>query len=340
MKGCRGMPEGAELQLASWEVEVQGPLPESRFLSGEVFLAAAGASAPPVAAPKAAAQPPKPAAPFRAVTAEGAAAAAAGAAGGASNPRLAQPLHDPAAPNALVLCAAGDARYATPARPGGAACAVVVDPWVASRLRPHQREGVCFMFEAVMGARAPQHSGCLLADAMGVGKTLQVLALTWTLVRQSPSGGGVPATRRVVVVCPATLVANWKAEAAKWLGAERLGVLTLRGGAGPAALKQQAAGWAAKSQNRWPLLVMSYETLRTVAAEVAAAQPGLLICDEAHRLKAAAGSKTLAALQLLGASSRARTRPMKSSSLSSTSTALRDSSRPRAADGSCRGGLP
>ena len=54
-----------------------------------------------------------------------------------------------------------------------------------------------------------------------------MLALTWTLLRQSPGGGGVPTTRRAVVVCPATLVANWKAEAAKWLGPERLGVLAL-----------------------------------------------------------------------------------------------------------------
>ena len=303
VKGCRGMPEGAELQLASWEVEVQTPLPESRFLSGEVFMAASAPIIVPAAlqhAKAAAAKPaPATAAPFRAVGAGGADAAAAAA---VPNPRLAQPLHDPAAPNALVLCAAGDARFS--GRPGGAACAVVVDPYIASRLRPHQREGVSFMFEAVMGARGAQHSGCLLADAMGVGKTLQVLALAWTLLRQSPGGGGVPSLRRVVVVCPATLVANWKAEAAKWLGAERLGVLALQGGGGAAAVKEAAAGWAAKSQNRWPMLVLSYETLRTCAAEVAAAAPGLLICDEAHRLKSAGGSKTLAALRSLAAKRR------------------------------------
>jgi hypothetical protein len=308
LKGCRGMPEGAELQLASWEVEVQAPLPEARFFSGDVFMAAAAPLVVPSALqhPKAAAAGAafaKPAAaaaaaPFRAVAA---ATAAGSAAAAAPNPRLAQPLHDPSAPGALVLCAAGDARFAPPGRPGGAACAVVVDPHIVARLRPHQREGVAFMFKALSGATAPQHAGCLLADAMGVGKTLQVLALIWTLLRQSPAGGGIPTLRRAVVVCPASLVAKWKAETAKWLGGKRLGVRALQSGGGAAASRDAVAGWAITSQTQWLLLVLSYETLRTCAAEVADAAPGLLVCDEAHYLTSADGSQTLATLRSLGA---------------------------------------
>ena len=49
-------------------------------------------------------------------------------------------------------------------------------------LRPHQREGVAFMFNCVMGRVAHVHSGrahtgCLLAHEMGLGKTLQTVSL-------------------------------------------------------------------------------------------------------------------------------------------------------------------
>jgi DNA repair and recombination protein RAD54B len=60
---------------------------------------------------------------------------------------------------------------------------------------------------------------------MGLGKTLQVLALLWTLLRQSPSGGPqAPVARKCVVVAPSTLVSNWGDEVRKWLGIERVQV--------------------------------------------------------------------------------------------------------------------
>ena len=54
-------------------------------------------------------------------------------------------------------------------------------------LRPHQREGVKFMYDCVTGARVEGHHGCIMADEMGLGKTLQCIALVWTLLRQVPS---------------------------------------------------------------------------------------------------------------------------------------------------------
>lgn len=49
---------------------------------------------------------------------------------------------------------------------------VVVDPFICHHLRPHQREGVAFMYETVMGLRAFEGKGAILADEMGLGKTL------------------------------------------------------------------------------------------------------------------------------------------------------------------------
>lgn len=41
-------------------------------------------------------------------------------------------------------------------------------------------------------------------------KTLQVLTLLWTLLRQGPDG--VPVVNKAIVVAPATLVENWGKE--------------------------------------------------------------------------------------------------------------------------------
>jgi SNF2 family DNA or RNA helicase len=49
---------------------------------------------------------------------------------------------------------------------------IEVIPSLASKLRPHQREGVQFLFECTMGLRGFDGEGCILADDMGLGKTL------------------------------------------------------------------------------------------------------------------------------------------------------------------------
>eukprot|EP00461_Guttulinopsis_vulgaris_P002997 UN02998 len=52
---------------------------------------------------------------------------------------------------------------------------------------------------------------------MGLGKTLQSVALIYTLL----TGGfvrGIPVCKKVVVACPTSLVQNWANEFDKWLG--------------------------------------------------------------------------------------------------------------------------
>lgn len=53
---------------------------------------------------------------------------------------------------------------------------VVVDPYLGQHLRPHQREGIKFMYECVMGFR--EHGGCgaILADEMVSALTMSHLS--------------------------------------------------------------------------------------------------------------------------------------------------------------------
>ena len=61
---------------------------------------------------------------------------------------------------------------------------MAVDPVISKHLRPHQREGIIFLYECVMGYKVPNSFGAILADEMGLGKTLQCIALAWTLLKQ------------------------------------------------------------------------------------------------------------------------------------------------------------
>lgn len=54
--------------------------------------------------------------------------------------------------------------------PGAEGNPVRVDDDLTRFLRPHQREGVQFMFECVCGLRSYEGNGCILADDMGLGK--------------------------------------------------------------------------------------------------------------------------------------------------------------------------
>lgn len=70
-------------------------------------------------------------------------------------------------------------------------------------LRPHQRQGVEFMYTCISGKKNPALNGCILADFMGLGKTLQTLALSYSMVRQRD-------IKKFVIVCPLTLLNVWQ----------------------------------------------------------------------------------------------------------------------------------
>jgi SNF2 family DNA or RNA helicase len=90
-----------------------------------------------------------------------------------------------------------------------------VDAGVGLRgtLRPYQRQGVAWLrFVTQLGL------GACLADDMGLGKTIQVLALSLCLRHEASTPQQAPS----LLVIPASLLGNWRSEAARFAPSLRL----------------------------------------------------------------------------------------------------------------------
>lgn len=182
--------------------------------------------------------------------------------------------HDPNVPGALVMARPKDVRK------GKQIVDVVVDPILTKHLREHQREGVSFLYECVMGMKDYPGEGAILADEMGLGKTLQTIALLWTLLKQNPLADEQPVIKKALIVCPVTLINNWRKEFRKWLGNERIGVLV--------ADEKKTRMTDFTLGKTYSVMIIGYERLRSVKEDL---QKGsgidIVIADEGHRLKTA-----------------------------------------------------
>ncbi|KAL6514250.1 DNA-dependent ATPase protein rad54 [Orobanche hederae] len=159
---------------------------------------------------------------------------------------------------------------------------IVVDPLLVKFLRPHQREGVQFMFDCVSGILgAANIHGCILADDMGLGKTLQSITLLYTLLHQGFDGK--PMVKKAIIVTPTSLVSNWEAEIKKWVG-ERVKLVALC----ESTREDVVSGIDnfISPRSSLQVLIISYETFRMHSLKFnQSGSCDLLICDEAHRLK-------------------------------------------------------
>lgn len=181
---------------------------------------------------------------------------------------------------------------------------VVIDPRLAKVLRPHQVEGVKFLYRCVTGLLDAKANGCIMADEMGLGKTLQCIALMWTLLKQSPEPGK-STIQKCVIACPSSLVRNWANELVKWLGKDAVTPFAVDGKGSKDELITQLRQWCVASGRAVvrPVLIVSYETLRLNVGELNNTPIGLLLCDEGHRLKNGE-SQTFEALNGLNVSRR------------------------------------
>jgi len=133
-------------------------------------------------------------------------------------------------------------------------------PALEAVLRPYQRLGAAWLWHLHRNGL-----GGVLADEMGLGKTLQALALLCAV----RAGGGSS-----LVVCPSSLVENWRREAARF--APDLRVFVHRGDrrlSGPDDL----AGWN--------LVITSYGTLARDRDLLASFEFSCVVGDEAQHVK-------------------------------------------------------
>lgn len=148
-----------------------------------------------------------------------------------------------------------------------------IDPELLDHLRPHQFEAVQFLYKCVIGKGHTYGNGALLADEMGLGKTLTSIALIFSLLKSG-------LIKNCLVVCPVTLLRNWKAEFKKWLGETRIGIFV-------ATPETDVANFFKTQFKTYQVLIAGYERMIKIADELAGGMQSfdLVICDEGHRLK-------------------------------------------------------
>lgn len=92
-----------------------------------------------------------------------------------------------------------------------------VDLGLVRKLKPHQANGVKFMWDACYETLDQMEKspggGCILAHCMGLGKSLQVVALSHTLLTHVENTD----VKCVLVIAPLSTVLNWVNEFKIWL---------------------------------------------------------------------------------------------------------------------------
>lgn len=165
---------------------------------------------------------------------------------------------------------------------------------ITSILKAHQISGIGFLQQTIK-----EDTGAILADYMGLGKTLQVLATVYTFVLTAAPAEAAGPPPAVLVLCPTICIDNWENEFVKWFPQKSTcPMYTLTASRSEAASHSKLAERKQHLQ-RWKLtggiLVMGYEMYRLLLSTVARRTtfspllihpgPDLIVLDEGHRIK-------------------------------------------------------
>ncbi|KAK3726148.1 hypothetical protein LTR37_000296 [Vermiconidia calcicola] len=158
----------------------------------------------------------------------------------------------------------------------------VIPAPIAQYLRDYQIQGTKFMHELFIYQR-----GGILGDDMGLGKTIQVIAFLtaafgktgderdWKRMRKMRRLGDDQWYPRVLIICPGSLMANWRSELERW-GWWNIG--KYHG-------QEKGDTLAAAHAGRLEIMITTYTTYRIDQSAINGVRWDCIIADECHIIK-------------------------------------------------------
>ena len=154
---------------------------------------------------------------------------------------------------------------------------------IAQWLRDYQVEGTAFLHTMFV-----YQMGGILGDDMGLGKTVQVIAFLTAAYGKTGDERDAKRMRkirragsswypRILIICPGTLIENWKAELNRW-GWWHIYVYHGHGDAKEAALDAATSG-------RIEIMITTYTTYRLSKDAINMIEWDNVIADECHMIK-------------------------------------------------------
>ena len=156
---------------------------------------------------------------------------------------------------------------------------IQIDEEFSNKLREYQKVGYRWL-----KTLEKYKFGGILADDMGLGKTLQIIAVLRSELKSKNKTISI-------VVCPSTLVLNWKAEVEKWC--DDIKVLIIRGNAEERAKQIEKI-------NDYNLVITSYDLLKRDIDNYENKSFKYIIADEAQYIKNASTQNATALKSLNG----------------------------------------
>jgi SNF2 family DNA or RNA helicase len=144
------------------------------------------------------------------------------------------------------------------------------------KLKDHQKNGVAWL--QTLSSSPYSLPGVLLADDMGLGKTLQVLYFIEWFVQK---GNNKP----TLVVAPVSLLENWKNEYLKFFPNPNLKTITLWGSDVKNYIVPNDKIKTIRNLNEKAIFLTTYETLRRQQIPLGLIDWGVIILDEAQKIK-------------------------------------------------------